>query len=191
MMSFPVDQLHLPRVASKIILTRFCVEWSIVPTKAPASIFLYWQCHSTSILGVVGPHLAQIHQNIYLFFYFSLLPVRQSTRGCFAGWEPLRIYIMLSNGAIAKLSLVPSKDVLVLLQHSPDLLLSFIIQFSVYPNSLANFFPPIVHLQKAGSCQFLSGFAINVTILHLDSLQQYWNRRIVGRYGLLQQQWDS
>jgi len=97
---------------------------------------------------------------------------------------------MLSNGATAEFSLVPSKDVLVPLQNSPDLLLSFIIQFGVYPNSLADFFPPIVHFLMARRCQFLSGFAIKVTIFHLDNLQQHWNQRIVGWAGLLQQQWD-
>jgi hypothetical protein len=97
---------------------------------------------------------------------------------------------MLSNGATAKFSLVPSKDVLVPLQNSPDLWLSFIIQFGVYPDSLADFSPPIVHFLMARRCQFLSGFTIKVTIFHLDSLQQHWNRRIVGWVGLLQQQWD-
>jgi hypothetical protein len=97
---------------------------------------------------------------------------------------------MFSNGATAEFSLVPSKDVLVPLQNSPDLLLSFIIQFGVYPDSLVDFSPRIVHFLMAGRCQFLSGFAIKVTIFHLDSLQQHWNQRIVGWARLLQQQWD-
>jgi hypothetical protein len=77
---------------------------------------------------------------------------------------------MLSN-AITEFSLVPSRNVLVPLQNSPDLLLSFIIEFGVYPDSLTDFSPPIVHFLMAGRCQFLSGFAIKVTIFHLDSLQ--------------------
>jgi len=98
---------------------------------------------------------------------------------------------MLSNDATAEFSLVPSKDILVPLQNSPDMLLSFIIQFGVYPDSLADFSPPIVHFLMAGRCQFLMGFAIKVTIFHPDNLQQHWNRRIVGWAGLLQQQWDK
>jgi len=78
---------------------------------------------------------------------------------------------MLSNGATIEFSLVLSRNVLVPLQNSPDLLLSFIIQFSVYPDSLADFSPPIVDFLMVGRCQFLNGFAIKVTIFHLDSLQ--------------------
>jgi hypothetical protein len=59
---------------------------------------------------------------------------------------------MLSNGATAEFSLVPSKDVLVSLQNSLDLLPSFIIQFNVYPDSLVDFSPPIVHFLMAGRC---------------------------------------
>jgi hypothetical protein len=97
---------------------------------------------------------------------------------------------MLSYGATAEFSLVPSKDISEPFQNSPDLLLSFIIQFGVHPDPLADFSPPIVHFLMARRRQFLSEFAIKVTIFHLGSLQQHWNQRIVGWAGLLQQQWD-
>jgi hypothetical protein len=53
---------------------------------------------------------------------------------------------MFSNGAAAKFPLVPSKDILILLQHSPDLLLTSIIQLSIYPDSLADLLPPMFYL---------------------------------------------
>jgi hypothetical protein len=57
---------------------------------------------------------------------------------------------MFTNRAATQLALVPSKNILVLFQNFPKLLLRFHIQTGIYSNSLTDFTPPSAHFVLAG-----------------------------------------
>ncbi len=138
------------------------VEWSIISTKTPIPILFYWQSDTTCVLKIVGFHLAQIHQNINLSFYFCLLPIGQLFRGYLARWEPLCIHIMLFNGAVAKFTFVPNKNILVTLQHLPQLFL-FFIQVRINLDFLTYFLPYCAYLITIRCCQLVARIIMDIT----------------------------
>jgi len=78
---------------------------------------------------------------------------------------------MLTNGAAAQFTFVPSKYVLVSFQNLPELLLPMLTQIGVDLDSFTDLLPPNPQLMMVARCKFFGGLAIRVANFYLDSLE--------------------